>query len=82
MTRLFRNLTIIFLVLLVLAIKLFIALAIISILIVPLTWIYSKIIGQSYNFTIDQSDVLYKLNKFGMWMFVFGIAASLCFFIY
>jgi hypothetical protein len=43
------------------------SLVLISILIVPLTFIYSLIVGQSYNFTIDQSNILYKLNIFGQW---------------
>ena len=61
-----------FLLLLALAIKVFIALAVVSMLIVPLTWIYAKLAGQSYNFTIDQSNMLYKLNKFGQWALLIG----------
>jgi hypothetical protein len=61
-----------FLLLLFVAFKIFLALAIVSMLIVPLTWIYAKIVGQSYNFTIDQSNMLYKLNKFGQWSLLIG----------
>lgn len=61
-----------FLLLLALAIKVFIALAVVSMLIVPLTWIYAKLVGQSYNFTIDQSNMLYKLNKFGQCALLIG----------
>jgi hypothetical protein len=68
-------------VLLVFAFKVLIGLAVLSILIVPLTWIYSKIVGQSYNFTIDQSNMLYKLNKFGQWSLVIGLSIIVCNFI-
>lgn len=74
LTRLL-NLGILFIIIiLVILVKAFIGLVILSVLIVPLTWIYSKICGQSYNFTIDQSEMLYKLNKFGQWSMVFGLA--------
>ena len=58
-------------------IKVFIAVCFLSVLIVPLTWIYSKIAGQSYYFTIDQSQILYKLNKIGQWSIVIAIAILL-----
>jgi hypothetical protein len=58
-------------------VNLFLALAIFSVLIVPLTWIYSFVMGQSYSYTIDQSDILYKLNKFGQWSFVIGLTVAL-----
>jgi hypothetical protein len=61
-----------FLLLLFVAFKIFLALAIVSMLIVPLTWGYAKLAGQSYNFTIDQSNMLYKLNKFGQWSLLIG----------
>lgn len=56
-----------FMVLLILAMlfPIFIGLVVISVLIVPITLIYSKVIGQSYSFVIDQSNLLYKMNKFG-----------------
>jgi hypothetical protein len=41
-------------------------------LIVPGTWVYSKLIGASYNWVLDQSDMLYKLNIFGQWALVIG----------
>lgn len=51
----------------------FVSLVLLSMLIVPLTFLYSLIVGQSYNFTIDQSNILYKLNKFGQWsLTIFG----------
>ena len=45
---------------------------IVSLFIVPLTYIYAKLNGQSYNFTIDQSETLYKLNNLGIWAWVLG----------
>jgi hypothetical protein len=48
-------------------------LAMVALLIVPLTMLYAKASGQSYNFTIDQSETLYKLNKLGQWVWIFGI---------
>ncbi len=52
---------------LVFALNAFIALSIISMVIVPLTYLYSLIIGKSYNFVIDQSNILFKINKIGQW---------------
>jgi hypothetical protein len=50
----------------------FFSLALVSMLIVPTTWVYAQLTGQSYNFVIDQSDMLYKLNIFGQWALVIG----------
>lgn len=82
LTRLL-NLGILFLIIaLIILVKVFIGLVILSVLIVPLTWIYSKIAGQSYHFTIDQSEILYKLNNFGQWSMVFGLAFLIYFLFY
>jgi hypothetical protein len=81
MNKAISYLVLFLLVLLVFAFKVLIGLAVLSILIVPLTWIYSKIVGQSYNFTIDQSNMLYKLNKFGQWSLVIGLSIIVCNFI-
>jgi hypothetical protein len=70
-----------FLLLLFVAFKIFLALVIVSMLIVPLTWGYAKLAGQSYNFTIDQSNMLYKLNKFGQWSLLIGGSLLLVHFI-
>jgi hypothetical protein len=70
-----------FLLLLFVAFKIFLALAIVSMLIVPLTWGYAKLAGQSYNFTIDQSNMLYKLNKFGQWSLLIGGSLLFVYFI-
>jgi len=50
----------------------FFSLALVSMLIVPATWVYAQLTGQSYNFVIDQSNMLYKLNIFGQWAIVIG----------
>lgn len=81
MNKAISYLVLFLLVLLVFAFKVLIGLAVLSILIVPLTWIYSKIVGQSYNFTIDQSNMLYKLNKFGQWSLIIGLSIIVCNFI-
>jgi hypothetical protein len=70
-----------FVLLLFAAVNLFIAIALVSILIVPLTWLYAKLSGQSYNFTIDQSNILYKLNNFGQWSLLIGGSLLLLYFI-
>ena len=62
---------------LIFSLNLLFALAIFSMSIVPLTWIYAFVMGQSYSYTIDQSDILYKLNKFGQWSFVIGLTVAL-----
>ncbi len=64
------------------AINIFIAMSILSILIVPTTFVYSKIKGRSYNSVIDSSNILYKLNKFGQWMLVISAAIILLSIIY
>jgi hypothetical protein len=46
-------------------------------LIVPATWVYAQLNGQSYSFTIDQSNMLYKLNILGQWSLVIGGAIML-----
>jgi len=70
-----------FVLLLFAAVNVFIAIALVSILIVPLTWLYAKLSGQSYNFTIDQSNILYKLNNFGQWSLLIGGSLLLLYFI-
>jgi hypothetical protein len=72
MRNIISSLGLFFLVILFIAFKILVALTIVSMAIVPLTWIYAKLAGQSYNFTIDQSNMLYKLNKFGQWALLIG----------
>jgi len=56
----------------VLVFPIFFALALASMMIVPLTWAYAQVMGQSYSFTIDQSNMLYRLNIFGQWSLLIG----------
>lgn len=66
---------------LILAFNAILALGILSMLIVPATWVYSKMSGRSYNSVIDSSDMLYKLNKFGQWALVIFGSIFLIYFI-
>lgn len=74
MNTLIRFLLLFLVVICFLAINILVGVAILSMLIVPLTYLYSLISKQSYSFVIDQSNMLYKLNKFGQWSLVFGLA--------
>ena len=56
-------------------------LLLIALLIVPATLLYSKISGQSYNFTIDQSETLYRFNKFGQAAWILGVGFLLLIFL-
>lgn len=66
---------------LILAFNILISIAILSMLIVPITWVYSKMVDRSYNSVIDSSDMLYKLNKFGQWSLVIFGSIFLIYFI-
>jgi hypothetical protein len=68
-------------VLLALSLQIFAALVVLSMMIVPLTWVYAKLNDQSYSFTIDQSDMLYKLNIIGQWSILIFGSISLFYFI-
>jgi hypothetical protein len=50
----------------------FLGLIFLSMLIVPVTWAYAQLSGQSYSYTIDQSNILYKLNILGQWSLIIG----------
>jgi hypothetical protein len=58
------------------SIQAFIGIAILSMMIVPLTLLYCKMSNRSYNSVLDSSETLYRLNKFGQWsiLFVVGLA--------
>ncbi len=60
----------------------FIALAILSASIVPLTWIWGLLTGQSYDRVCDNSEIVYKLNQLGKWTIVIGLSLFLVYFIY
>ena len=75
-----KTISIILLVLLVLFLissGLFLSVAIFSAAVVPLTWIWGLITGQSYDRVCDNSEVIYKLNQIGKWTIVIGIAICL-----
>lgn len=60
----------------------FLPLAILSMLVVPLTFIYAKLTDRSYNFICDQSSMLYRLNNLGQWSWVFATAFFLVYLIF
>jgi hypothetical protein len=72
MRALLNLLTLLLIVFVIIFFHLFFALAILSMFIVPATWVYAQLNGQSYHFTIDQSNMLYKLNILGQWSLVIG----------
>jgi len=55
------------------SIQAFIGIAILSMMIVPLTLLYCKMSDRSYNSVLDSSETLYRLNKFGQWSILFVI---------
>ena len=72
MRALINLLTLLLIIFVLVFFQLFLVLAVMSIFIVPATWVYAQLNGQSYNFTIDQSNMLYKLNILGQWSLVIG----------
>ena len=40
-----------------------------SVLVVPITFIWSKITGESYDRVCDNSEIVYQLNRVGKWSF-------------
>jgi hypothetical protein len=54
--------------------QVFVGLAILSMLIVPITYLFCLVNGRSYNSVIDSSNMLYKMNKFGQWVWLVIIA--------
>ena len=65
----------------IIGIQIFIGIAILSIIIVPITMIYSKMTGRSYNLVMDSSNLLYKLNKLGQWTIEFVAGLSIFWFL-
>ncbi len=66
--------------LLFIAFNFFIGIVVISMLITPLTYLYSKIVGKSYSQVIDSSNVLYKLNIYGQWALISAIGLVILYF--
>jgi hypothetical protein len=56
---------------------LFVSVAILAALIVPLTWIWGVLTGQSYDRVCDNSEIVYRLNQLGKWTLVIGAAIGL-----
>ena len=77
MRSLINLLILVIIVLTIVFFQLFLLLAFLSMFIVPATWAYAQLNGQSYHFTIDQSNMLYKLNILGQWSLVIGGAIML-----
>jgi hypothetical protein len=77
MRALINLLILVIIVLTIVFFQLFLVLAFLSMFIVPVTWVYAQLNGQSYHFTIDQSNMLYKLNILGQWSLVIGGAIML-----
>lgn len=75
-----RTISIILIILLVLFLissGLFLSLAIFSAAVVPLTWIWGLISGQSYDRVCDNSEIIYKLNQIGKWTIAIGLSIAL-----
>jgi len=53
---------------------LFLAVAICSAAVVPLTWFWGLLTGQSYDRVCDNSEIVYKLNQLGKWTIFAGVA--------
>jgi hypothetical protein len=47
-----------------------ISILILSVLVVPVTFIWSKITGESYDRVCDNSEIVYQLNRVGKWSIV------------
>lgn len=60
-----------------LALSALIAIACVSVLIVPITWIFGIVTGQSYDRVCDNSEIIYNLNKIGKWTLVIGIGIGI-----
>jgi hypothetical protein len=75
-------LVILFIILAVLFSGVFIAIAIMSAAIVPITWIFGVFTGQSYDRVCDNSEIVYRLNQVGKWTIVIGIAFLFVYFLF
>jgi hypothetical protein len=67
-------LVILFIILAILFSGVFIAIAIMSAAIVPITWLFGVFTGQSYDRVCDNSEIVYRLNQVGKWTIVIGLA--------
>lgn len=53
---------------------LFVTIALIGASVVPLTWIWGLLTGQSYERVCDNSEIVYRLNQIGKWTLLVLIA--------
>jgi hypothetical protein len=53
---------------------LFVTIALIGASVVPLTWIWGLLTGQSYERVCDNSEIVYRLNQIGKWTLLIYIA--------
>jgi len=58
-----------------------IAIALMSALIVPLTFLWGLITGQSYDRVCDNSEFIYRLNQYGKWSLLIGFGIALIYFL-
>ena len=79
LNRLLSALGFLALVALFFAFNVFIGLYLISLLLVPVTWLYAAATGRSYSFVVDQSAMLYQLNKFGQWAWLATACAAVAY---
>jgi hypothetical protein len=59
-----------------------VAIAIVAAMIVPLTWTWGLITGQSYDRVCDNSEFIYQLNQIGKWTLVIGLGFLLMWLIF
>lgn len=53
---------------------LFLTIALASAAVVPITWFWGLLTGQSYDRVCDNSEIVYKLNQLGKWTIFISIA--------
>lgn len=58
------------------------AIALISALIVPLTFLWGLFTGQSYDRVCDNSEFIYRLNQYGKWSSLVGVGIFLMFLLF
>ena len=75
-------LVILFIILVILFSGVFIAIAIMSAAIVPITWLFGVFTGQSYDRVCDNSEIVYRLNQVGKWTIFIGIAFLFVYFLF
>lgn len=62
--------------------SIFLSLAASAALIVPLTYIWGLITGQSYDRVCDNSEIVYRVNQWGKWVWVFIVGFFLIWLIF